>query len=116
MHHTFIHKQECYTQVSEALGTIYRDLTRSAKHPVGTFEFAPIKVMLLFVAVNVVATRLPQAISQCAADSAALRYLNFLSPTCLSTGGNAYLTLDNTDEPYLGGIRFTAMPPMKRFR
>lgn len=31
-------------------------------------------------------------------------------------GGNAYLTLDNTDEPYLGGIRFTAMPPMKRFR
>ena len=31
-------------------------------------------------------------------------------------GGTAYLTLDNTDEPYLGGIRFTAMPPMKRFR
>ena len=31
-------------------------------------------------------------------------------------GGNAYLTLDNTEEPYLGGIRFTAMPPMKRFR
>jgi hypothetical protein len=31
-------------------------------------------------------------------------------------GGNAYLTLDNTDEPYLSGIRFTAMPPMKRFR
>ena len=26
------------------------------------------------------------------------------------------MTLDNTDEPYLGGIRFTAMPPMKRFR
>ena len=31
-------------------------------------------------------------------------------------GGNAYLTLDNTEEPYLAGIRFTAMPPMKRFR
>jgi len=31
-------------------------------------------------------------------------------------GGNAYLTLENNDEPYLGGIRFTAMPPMKRFR
>ncbi len=31
-------------------------------------------------------------------------------------GGSAYLTLDNTDEPYLGGIRYTAMPPMKRFR
>lgn len=39
--------------------------------------------------------------------------------TCSSKhplGGKAYLTLDNTDEPYLGGIRFTAMPPMKRFR
>jgi structural maintenance of chromosome 1 len=56
---------ECYNHVSEALGTIYKDLTRSAKHPLG---------------------------------------------------GNAYLTLDNTEEPYLGGIRFTAMPPMKRFR
>ena len=57
--------QECYEHVSESLGVIYRDLTRSSKHPLG---------------------------------------------------GNAYLTLDNTDEPYLGGIRFTAMPPMKRFR
>lgn len=57
--------QDCYAHVSQSLGTIYRDLTRSSKHPLG---------------------------------------------------GNAYLTLDNTDEPYLGGIRFTAMPPMKRFR
>ena len=57
--------QECYKHVSDSLGVIYKDLTRSSKHPVG---------------------------------------------------GNAYLTLDNTDEPYLGGIRFTAMPPMKRFR
>ncbi|EPY51639.1 mitotic cohesin complex subunit Psm1 [Schizosaccharomyces cryophilus OY26] len=31
-------------------------------------------------------------------------------------GGTAYLTLDDSDEPYLGGIRFHAMPPMKRFR
>lgn len=43
--------QECYEHVSESLGVIYRDLTRSSKHPLG---------------------------------------------------GNAYLTLDNTDEPYLG--------------
>ncbi len=56
---------ECYTHVCEALGVIYRDLTRSSKHPLG---------------------------------------------------GNAYLTLDNTEEPYLSGTRFTAMPPMKRFR
>lgn len=57
--------QECYQHISETLSVIYRDLTRSSKHP---------------------------------------------------AGGTAYLTLDNTDEPYLGGTRFTAMPPMKRFR
>ena len=57
--------RECFQHVSEALGTIYKDLTRSSRHPLG---------------------------------------------------GNAYLTLDNSDEPYLGGIRYTAMPPMKRFR
>jgi structural maintenance of chromosome 1 len=44
--------QDCYRHVSEALAVVYRDLTRSSKHPLG---------------------------------------------------GNAYLTLDNTDEPYLGG-------------
>lgn len=32
------------------------------------------------------------------------------------TGGTAYLSLENTDEPFLHGIKFTAMPPTKRFR
>jgi structural maintenance of chromosome 1 len=31
-------------------------------------------------------------------------------------GGNAYLSLDDTEEPYMGGLKFNAMPPMKRFR
>lgn len=31
-------------------------------------------------------------------------------------GGTAYLTLENDDEPFLHGIRYTAMPPTKRFR
>ena len=31
-------------------------------------------------------------------------------------GGTAYLTLENPEEPYLEGIRYHAMPPMKRFR
>jgi structural maintenance of chromosome 1 len=31
-------------------------------------------------------------------------------------GGNAYLSLDDTEEPYNGGMKFNAMPPMKRFR
>lgn len=56
---------ECFEHVSEALTIIYKDLTKSSKHPLG---------------------------------------------------GNAYLTLDNNEEPYLGGIRYTAMPPMKRYR
>lgn len=32
------------------------------------------------------------------------------------TGGSAYLTLEDEDEPYLAGIKYHAMPPMKRFR
>ncbi|KAI3640518.1 hypothetical protein MIR68_001396 [Amoeboaphelidium protococcarum] len=32
------------------------------------------------------------------------------------SGGTAYLTLENTEEPYLEGVKYHAMPPMKRFR
>ncbi|KAG6584759.1 putative structural maintenance of chromosomes protein [Phytophthora cinnamomi] len=31
-------------------------------------------------------------------------------------GGTAYLNLENSEEPYLGGMKYSAMPPMKRFR
>lgn len=31
-------------------------------------------------------------------------------------GGSAYLTLEDEDEPYAAGIKYHAMPPMKRFR
>lgn len=31
-------------------------------------------------------------------------------------GGTAYLTLENNEEPYLDGVKYHAMPPMKRFR
>ncbi|KAK9451718.1 structural maintenance of chromosomes protein-like protein 1 [Limtongia smithiae] len=31
-------------------------------------------------------------------------------------GGTAYLTLEDQDEPYLDGVKYHAMPPMKRFR
>jgi structural maintenance of chromosome 1 len=31
-------------------------------------------------------------------------------------GGTAYLSLEDSDEPYLDGIKYHAMPPMKRFR
>lgn len=32
------------------------------------------------------------------------------------TGGSAYLTLEDEDEPYSAGIKYHAMPPLKRFR
>uniref|UniRef100_M4B2S4 SMC hinge domain-containing protein n=1 Tax=Hyaloperonospora arabidopsidis (strain Emoy2) TaxID=559515 RepID=M4B2S4_HYAAE len=31
-------------------------------------------------------------------------------------GGTAYLSLENLEEPYLSGMKYNAMPPMKRFR
>jgi structural maintenance of chromosome 1 len=31
-------------------------------------------------------------------------------------GGQAYLDIESTDEPYLDGIKYHAMPPLKRFR
>jgi structural maintenance of chromosome 1 len=37
------------------------------------------------------------------------------SPT-FPLGGTAYLQLEDSDEPYLEGIKYNAMPPMKRFR
>ncbi|KAN0065181.1 Structural maintenance of chromosomes protein 1 [Thecaphora frezii] len=31
-------------------------------------------------------------------------------------GGSAYLSIENSEEPYLGGISYSVVPPMKRFR
>lgn len=56
---------DAFSHIDQALKTIYTDMTRSSKHPLG---------------------------------------------------GNAYLTLDDTEEPFKGGMKFNAMPPMKRFR
>jgi structural maintenance of chromosome 1 len=56
---------DAFTLIDAALKTIYTDMTKSSKHPLG---------------------------------------------------GKAYLSLDDTEEPYKGGLKFNAMPPMKRFR
>eukprot|EP00429_Kryptoperidinium_foliaceum_P067731 CAMPEP_0176050074 /NCGR_PEP_ID=MMETSP0120_2-20121206/24886_1 /TAXON_ID=160619 /ORGANISM="Kryptoperidinium foliaceum, Strain CCMP 1326" /LENGTH=1306 /DNA_ID=CAMNT_0017383505 /DNA_START=96 /DNA_END=4016 /DNA_ORIENTATION=+ len=56
---------DAFNHIDESLKTIYRDMTKSSKHPLG---------------------------------------------------GNAYLSLDDSEEPYKGGMKFNAMPPMKRFR
>lgn len=56
---------DAFNHIDEALKTIYTDMTKSSKHPLG---------------------------------------------------GNAYLSLDDTEEPFKAGLKFNAMPPMKRFR
>ncbi|CAM9830507.1 unnamed protein product, partial [Sphacelaria rigidula] len=56
---------QAYGHVSSNLDKIYKDLTKSSKHPLG---------------------------------------------------GTAFLSLDDQEEPYLGGLKYNAMPPMKRFR
>lgn len=56
---------KAFTHISEQIGPIYKDLTKSANYPLG---------------------------------------------------GQAYLDIGDTDEPYLDGIKYHAMPPLKRFR
>lgn len=43
-------------------------------------------------------------------------YKELTKSTAYPMGGTAYLSLEQQDEPYLGGIKFNAMPPTKRFR
>ncbi|KAF9963714.1 Structural maintenance of chromosomes protein 1 [Modicella reniformis] len=43
-------------------------------------------------------------------------YKSLTRSSAFPLGGTAYLSLDDTEEPYLEGIRYHAMPPLKRFR
>ncbi|KAF9402001.1 Structural maintenance of chromosomes protein 1 [Mortierella sp. AD011] len=43
-------------------------------------------------------------------------YKSLTQSTAFPMGGTAYLSLEDTEEPYLDGIRYHAMPPLKRFR
>ncbi|KAI9695154.1 MAG: Structural maintenance of chromosomes protein 1 [Bogoriella megaspora] len=56
---------KAFSHISEQIGSVYRDLTKSANFP---------------------------------------------------AGGQAYLDIEDSDEPYLSGVRYHAMPPLKRFR
>ncbi len=56
---------KAFSHISEQIGPIYKDLTKSTNYPLG---------------------------------------------------GQAYLDIGDTDEPYLDGIKYHAMPPLKRFR
>ncbi|KAL9104220.1 MAG: hypothetical protein Q9163_000820 [Psora crenata] len=43
-------------------------------------------------------------------------YKNLTRDASLPMGGQAYLDMEDGDEPYLDGIKYHAMPPLKRFR
>ncbi|KAF9360946.1 Structural maintenance of chromosomes protein 1 [Mortierella sp. AD094] len=43
-------------------------------------------------------------------------YKSLTQSAAFPMGGTAYLSLEDTEEPYLDGIRYHAMPPLKRFR
>ncbi|KAI1316984.1 Structural maintenance of chromosomes protein 1 [Mortierella claussenii] len=43
-------------------------------------------------------------------------YKSLTQSTAFPLGGTAYLSLEDTEEPYLDGVRYHAMPPLKRFR
>ncbi|KFM27774.1 Structural maintenance of chromosomes protein 1A [Auxenochlorella protothecoides] len=42
--------------------------------------------------------------------------LELTSSAVHPSGGQAYLALDSADEPFCAGVKFSAMPPTKRFR
>ncbi|KAJ1648792.1 Structural maintenance of chromosomes protein 1 [Dispira simplex] len=43
-------------------------------------------------------------------------YKDLTKSTTFPLGGTAYLSLEDGEEPYLQGVKYHAMPPMKRFR
>eukprot|EP00245_Coleochaete_scutata_P002170 TRINITY_DN1284_c0_g1_i1.p1 TRINITY_DN1284_c0_g1~~TRINITY_DN1284_c0_g1_i1.p1 ORF type:complete len:1228 (-),score=375.50 TRINITY_DN1284_c0_g1_i1:655-4338(-) len=43
-------------------------------------------------------------------------YKELTQSTTHPLGGTAYLSLENEDDPFMHGIKYTAMPPTKRFR
>ncbi|KAI9823899.1 MAG: Structural maintenance of chromosomes protein 1 [Thelocarpon impressellum] len=43
-------------------------------------------------------------------------YKDLTKSANLPLGGQAYLDMEDSDEPYLDGIKYHAMPPLKRFR
>jgi len=50
------------------------------------------------------------------ADSLTNFYKDMTKSSKHPLGGKAYMSLEDTEEPYNGGIKFIAMPPMKRYR
>jgi structural maintenance of chromosome 1 len=50
------------------------------------------------------------------ADSIDVLYKELTQSASHPLGGQAYLSLENSEDPFLHGVNYTAMPPTKRFR
>ena len=68
-----------------------------------------------FLAVKARRTRLFTAAFRHISEAIDPIYKELTRSEAVPTGGTAYLSLEDGDEPYLEGIKFHAMPPMKRF-
>ena len=49
-------------------------------------------------------------------DACVMLLQDLTKSTVHPMGGQAYLSLENSEDPFMHGIKFTAMPPSKRFR
>ena len=78
---------KAFTHISEQIDPIYKDLTKEERLPMGGNAY----VVLLG----------PSSSSIIRADR---------------TFPHRYLDIEDSDEPYLSGIKYHAMPPLKRFR
>jgi len=85
---------KAFSHISEQIGPIYRDLTRDASLPMGGQAYVYPLLSLPF-------NKRQRAARHSLADI---------------ISRHRYLDMEDTDEPYLSGIKYHAMPPLKRFR
>lgn len=83
----------------------FNDTRSAAKKATKAFETVKQKRMDAF---NAAFTHISQHLSPI--------YRDLTRSTSFPLGGQAYLDAEELDEPYLHGIKYAAMPPLKRFR
>lgn len=83
----------------------FEDARRSAKKSKDDFNTVKEKRFELF---NKAFTHISEQISHV--------YKDLTRSAAFPLGGQAYLDIEDSDAPYLSGIKYHAMPPLKRFR
>mmetsp|Transcript_23043 Transcript_23043/g.30089 ORF Transcript_23043/g.30089 Transcript_23043/m.30089 type:complete len:710 (+) Transcript_23043:1-2130(+) len=97
----------------------YDNLTDRLKTSGKDFDQAKDTAQAAALAFNKIKTKRFDTFMECfnhVSDNLNTTYRDLTKSSKHPLGGNAYLSLDDQEEPYLGGVKFNAMPPMKRFR